>query len=330
MIQLPLTGAQKCAVLLLLLDEPAAAELLQQLASAEVRAVGHAMLSVAEIQPHAIDTVLDDFLLASTATAALGHGGAQVRSVLHRALGRSRADGVLGELGPPVAPRPFAGLDWVQPEALADALAREHPQAAAVVMAHLTPEVAAAVLALLPEVLQPDILYRLARLGPVGSDVIAELEAALEAQLADAPVRPASTTNAGPDFTAKLLNLSADQTRLLAALRDLDPELTSAIADNLFRFEDILRLDSRAVQALIRELDPELLAVALKGASPALRDHIFAAMSARAASQIQDDLAARAPLKLSEVHAAQAEVARAVRALAEAGTIMLPGRGGYV
>ena len=330
MIQLPLTGAQKCAVLMLLLDEPAAAELLQQLASAEVHAVGHAMLSVAEIEPHAIDTVLDEFLLTSTATAALGHGGAQVRSVLHRALGRSRADGVLGQLGPPVAPRPFAGLDWVQPAALADTLAREHPQAAALVMAHLTPEVAADVLALLPETLQPDILYRLARLAPVSAAVIAELEVALEQQLADAPSCAASSTKAGPDFTAKLLNLSADQARLLTALRELDPALTTAIADNLFHFEDVLRLDSRAVQALIRDLDPELLAVALKGASAALRDHFFAAMSARAASQVQDDLAGRPPLKLSEVQAAQAEVARAVRALAEAGTIMLPGRGGYV
>lgn len=330
MIQLPLTGAQKCAVLMLLLDEAAAAELLQQLASSEVRAVGHAMLSVAEIQPHAIHTVLDDFLLASNAIAALGNGGAQVRSVMHRALGRSRADGVLGQLGPPVATRPFAGLDWVQPAALADALAREHPQAAALVMAHLTPEIAADVLALLPEALQPDILYRLARLGPVSTSVIAELEAALEQQLADAPIRQSSSAKAGPDFTAKLLNSSADQTRLLTALRELDPELTTAIADNLFRFEDVLRLDSRAVQALIREVDPELLTVALKGASSDLRDHIFEAMSARAASQIQDDLAGRTPLKLSEVQAAQAEVARAVRTLAEAGTIMLPGRSGYV
>lgn len=330
MIQLPLTGAQKCAVLMLLLDEPAAADLLQQLASAEVHAVGHAMLSVAEIQPHAIDTVLDEFLLASNATAALGNGGAQVRSVMHRALGRSRAEGVLGQLGPPIAPRPFAGLDWVEPATLADMLAHEHPQAAALVLAHLTPEVAADVLALMPEALQPDMLYRLARLGPVSGDVVAELEAALEQQLAETPGRPSGAAKAGPDFTAKLLNLSADQARLLAALRELDPELTTAIADGLFRFEDVLRLDSRAVQALIREVDPELLTVALKGAPPALRDHVFAAMSARAASQIQDDLAGRTPLKLSEVQAAQAEVARAVRALATAGTIMLPGRGGYV
>lgn len=330
MIQLPLTGAQKCAVLMLLLDEPAAAELLRLLASAEVHAVGHAMLSVAEIEPHAIDTVLDEFLLASNATAALGNGGAQVKSVLHRALGSARADSVLGRLGPPVATRPFAGLDWVQPAALADILAREHPQAAALVMAHLTPEIAAEVLALLPEALQPDILYRLARLGPVEASVIADLETALEQQLAATPTRQAGSTKAGPDFTAKLLNLSTDQSRLLAALRELDPALTTAIADNLFRFEDVLRLDSRAVQALIRELDPELMTVALKGASAPLRDHFFAAMSARAASQIQDDLAGRTPLKLSEVQAAQAEVARAVRGLAEAGTIMLPGRGGYV
>ena len=331
MIQLPLSGAQKSAVLLLLLDELEAAELLRQLASDEVRAVGQAMLSVAEIEPRAIDAVLDEFLAASRTTAVLGAGGVQIRAVLERAVGRTRAGGMLGRMGPPVTPRAFAALEWVEPPVLAAMLAREHPQAAAVVLAHLPHAQAAAVLALLPVATQPDLLFRLARMGPVASDVVADLEAALESQLSDGPPVSAAEPKAGPDFAAKLLNLSPDQARLLAALQEIDPELTSAIAENLFVFDDLLRLDARAMQNLVREIDPETLVVALKGASQALCDHVFAAMSARAAAQLQDDLAASGPLKVAEVQAAQSGIAGVVRRLADAGTIMLPGRaGGYV
>ncbi len=331
MTAMPLSGAQKCAVLLLLLDEPQAAELLRQLAADEVHAVGHAMLSVAEIEPRAIDSVLDDFLLASRATAALGQGGSQVRSVLERALGSARAGGVIQQLGPPVSARAFAMLDWAEPHTLATLLADEHPQATAVVLAHLAPAVASAVLAALPQAQQADLLYRLARIGTVSSADIADLEAGLDARLGDnAPSRPAPPL-AGPDVVAKLLNLSSDQARLLTDLAALDPDLATMIAENLFVFADILRLDARAMQALVREVDPAVIVVALKGASAALRDHIFSAMSARAATQLQDDLAQLGPLKLAEVQAAQGELARAVRRLADDGVIMLPGRaGGYV
>ena len=328
MIQLPLTGAQKSAVLLLLLDELAAAELLRQLAADEVRAVGQAMLSVAEIEPRAIDAVLDEFLATSRNTAALGQGGVQIRSVLERAVGRTRAGGLLGRMGPPVSPRAFAALEWVEPPTLAAMLGREHPQAAAVVLAHLPHAVAAQVLALLPAALQPDLLYRLARMGPVADTVVADLEVALERQLSDGPQVPVVEAKVGPDFAAKLLNLSPDQARLMASLEALDPELTSAIAEQLFVFDDLLRLDARAMQNLVREIEPDTLVTALKGASAALRDHVFAAMSARSALQLQDDLAGRAPLKLAEVHVAQSEVAGIVRRLADAGSIMLPGRAG--
>ena len=330
MIHADLTGAQKCAVLLLLLDELEAAELLRQMASADVKAVGHAMLSVAEIEPRAIDTVLDEFLAASRTTAALG-GGDQVRSVLERALGRQRAGGVLSEMGPPVTPRPFAALDWVDPPAIAAMLAAEHPQAAAVILAHLVPERASDVLAAMPEAVQPDLLYRLATMTPVAPGVVATLDAVIEAQLAAGPPPGTAAITAGLDFAAKLLNLAPDQARLLAALRELDPAMTEAIAENLFVFDDVLKIDARGMQALVREVEPEQLVIALKGASEALRSHVYGAMSARAAAGVQDDLAGLGPLKLSEVRTAQQAIAAVVRRLADAGSLMMPGRAeGYV
>ena len=329
MIASDLSGAQKCAVLLLLLDELEAAELLRQMASDEVRAVGRAMVSVAEIEPRAIDTVLDEFLSLSRTTAALGAGGAQMRSVLERALGRQRAGGVLGEMGPPVTPRPFAALDWVDPAAIAGLLAAEHPQATAVVLAHLSPERASAVLGAMPEAVQPDLLYRLATMGPVAASVVTTLEASLEAQLAAGPSAALPVVvAAGPDLAAKLLNLAPDQARLLAALRELDPAMTETIAENLFVFDDLLKIDPRGMQALVREVESDQLVVALRGASEALRSHVYAAMSARAAAGVQDDLAALGPLKVAEVRAAQGAIAAAVRRLADAGALMMPGRAG--
>ena len=330
MIHADLTGAQKCAVLLLLLDELEAAELLRQMASADVKAVGHAMLSVAEIEPCAIDTVLDEFLAASRTTAALGSGD-QVRSVLERALGHQRAGGVMSGMGPPVTPRPFAALDWVDPPAIAAMLAAEHPQAAAVILAQLVPERASDVLAAMPEAVQPDLLYRLATMTSVAPGVIATLDAVIEAQLAAEPPPGTAAIPAGPDLAAKLLNLAPDQVRLLAALRELDPAMTEAIAENLFVFDDVLKIDARGMQALVREVEPEQLVIALKGASEALRSHVYGAMSARAATGVQDDLAGLGPLKLSEVRTAQQAIAAVVRRLADAGSLMMPGRAeGYV
>jgi flagellar motor switch protein FliG len=326
-----LTGAQKCAVLLLLLEEAEAAELLQSLGPEEVRTVGAAMMSVAEIDPRAIDAVLDEFLVATRSTASLGQGGAQVRSVMVRALGENRAGSVLGRLGPPLTQPRFAALDWAEAPVIAATLAREHSQAAAVILAHLPQETAAAVLALLPPARQPDVLLRIARLGPINGAALADLEQSFEAALAAAVHAPEPPKFAGTDIVAKLLTQSADQKLLLDGLASLDAELAARIAENLFVFADLERLDNRAMQTLVREVEPETLVVALKGASEALRDQFFAAMSQRAAAQVQDDLAALGPLKRADVDAAQFAVAAVVRRLADAGGLMLPGRAdGYV
>lgn len=326
-----LTGAQKSAVLLLLLDEAEAAALLRQLDAEEVRAVGNAMLSVASIEPRAIDLVLDEFLTATRSVAALGKGGAQVRSVMVEALGEARAGRVLARLGPPVTDPPFAALSWADAPAIAMALTQDHPQAAALVLAHLPPLLAAEVLPLLPEGLQAGVLLRMARLGPVMLDVIRELEADLDAAMQAAPPVPAKAAAPGPDVVARLVNMSPEQARLIEALRVHDEELAETVAQSMFVFEDLGRLDSRSLQNLVREIEPETLVLALKAASEPLRAQILGAMSQRAAVQIEDELATRGPVKRSEAEAAQGEICRLARQLAEAGSLMLPGpAGAYV
>ena len=326
-----LTGAQKCAILVLLLEEAQAAELLRRMDADEVRAVGEAMLTVAEIDPAAIDAVLDEFLTRTRGVSALDSQGRQVRAVLSRALGSPRADRVIEDIGPPAAARRFAALDWLDAPGIAGLLGDEHPQAVAVIIAHLPETLAAAVLDALAETVRSDIVVRLATLKPVQPQVILDLEADLEAKLAtcDAPSRGQSL--AGTDFTARLIKQSTNQKALLEALAGVDPTLAAQIAAQQFVFADLLGLSTKDMQLVLREVDPQLLAVALKGADEALKALVFASMSKRAASQLQDELAERGPMKRAEAEAAQSEICVLVRRLGDSGALMMPGAaGGYV
>ncbi|KPF77577.1 hypothetical protein IP88_05910 [alpha proteobacterium AAP81b] len=323
-----LTGAQKCAILVLLLEEAQAAELLRRLDPAEVRAVGEAMLTVAEIEPAAIDAVLDEFLSRTANVAALDAQGRQVRARIGRALGQPRAGRIIDEIGPPAAPRRFAMLDWLDAPTIATLLDDEHPQAVTLVLAHLREPQAAAVLDALPAPVRADVVPRLATLKPVQAQVIAELEADLDAKLATQTAPVNDTALAGTDFTARLVKLSNNRALLLEALAGVDPALAEEVAAQQFVFADIMALGPKDMQLVLREADPALLPVALKGADADILARVFASMSSRAAAQLQDELAERGPLKRADVEAARAELCAVVRRLGEAGTIMMPGAAG--
>lgn len=323
-----LSGAQKIAILVLLLEEAQAAEMLRRMAPSEVRAIGEAMLTVAEIDPAAIDAVLDEFLTRTRGVSALDSQGRQVRAVMARALGSPRADRMIETIGPPAAARRFAGLDWLDPTGIAALLADEHPQAVTLVLAHLPEALAVGVLDALPESLRSEIVVRLATLLPVQPQVISDLEADLDAKLAlrDQPQRQARL--AGSDFTARLIKQSAHAKALIAALSGVDATLAAEIAAQQFVFADLSALSSKDIQLVLREVDPQLLAVALKGAEPVLKDLIFGSMSQRAAAQLQDELAERGPMKRAEAEAAQAEICAIVRRLGDSGALMMPGAAG--
>ena len=207
-------------------------------------------------------------------------------------------------------------------------LVDEHPQAVAVVLAHLPEALVAAVIDALPAALQGDLVLRLARLAPVSGVVISELEADLDAKLAVQVVASGSTVLAGTDFAARFIKLSSNKSVLLEALATVDEALAGEIAAQQFVFADLLGLGLKDVQLVLREADPQVLVVALKGADDVLRALVFSAMSSRAASQMQDDLAERGPMKRAEVDAAQAEICALVRRLGEGGAVMMPGAAG--
>lgn len=326
----PLSGAQKCAILLLLLEEAQAAELLRRLGAGEVRAVGEAMLTVAEIAPAVVDAVLDEFLARTRTVETLDAQGREARARLNLALGTSRAGRVIEELGPPAAVKRMAGLDWLDAAGVAGLLADEHPQVVAVVLAHLEAARAAAVLDALAEDVQADVVLRLAVLGPVAPDEVAALEADLEAKLVLRAKSHGAVRLAGAAFTAKLVNLSSRQAALIAALASVDPGLAGAISESSFVFGDLAKLAPRELQLVLREADQAVLVLALKGAAVSLRELVFAAMSSRAADQLRDELGGMGPVKKAEVAAAQTELCALVRRLGEAGTVMMPGAVGYV
>ncbi len=319
-----LSGAQKCAILLLVLEEAQASAMLAGMSPAEVQQVGEAMLTVAEIDPLAIDHVLDEFLARTAQVAALDSQGRQVRQRLGLALGTPRAETMIEKIGPPAAGRRFAVLDWVDPAGLAQLIADEHPQAVAVVLAHLPEDRAAATLDALPEDLQPDVATRLATLLPVNIHDLAALEADLELKLKGVGTNRDSAQLAGTDFAAAVIKKARGRGALLEALMGVNPGLAAELESQQFIFEDLLGLSQKDMQLVLREVDPGLLAVALKGASPALKGFIFGAMSKRAAAQLQDELAERGPMKRSEVDTAQRDLCRIVRRLGDAGALTLP------
>lgn len=322
-----LTGAQKCAILLLVLEEAQAAEMLSGMTPAEVQQVGEAMLTVAEIAPEAIDAVLDEFLARTAQVTALDSQGRQVRQRLGKALGTPRAETIIEKIGPPAAGRRFAVLDWVDGPALAKLLADEHPQAIAVVLAHLPEECAAITLDGLPEALQPDVAARLATLQPVNIHDLAALEADLEAKLSGVGTERDAATLAGTEFTAAVIKKARGRGALLEALMSVNADLAAELESQQFIFEDLLGLSQKDMQLVLREVDPGQLAIAMKGASALLKDQIFAAMSKRAAAQLQDELAERGPMKRSEVEAAQRDICRTVRRLGDSGALTLPTSG---
>lgn len=323
-----LTGAQKTALLLLLLEEDQAAALLSRLEPGEVEAVGKAMLDVAESNPATVDRLLDEVLAIADETVALGEGAGTVRHLFGRALGDDRAGGMIDRLGDKARPKAFERLGWIEPFAIATLLETEHPQAQALVLAHLPPERAARVLAQLPAELQPDLVRRVATMGAVSQHVVDALDAGLVARLTAAPPRQPITDLGGMKRAADLINLSGlDEELALAALGEADPDAADILAETLFTFEDLDKLDDKGLQTVIRNIEADVLVPAIRAATEELKARILKAMPARAAQALEDEIANRGPVRIEDADAAKKAIAAAARRLSADGVISLPGKG---
>ncbi|MFM9935408.1 MAG: flagellar motor switch protein FliG [Novosphingobium sp.] len=321
-----ISGPERAAVMVMLLDDDHAAALLSQLDPSELRLLGEKMCEIGEIDADTITQSLQGFVDNAAAVSLGAHGRIdQVRQLMTHAVGELKADNLMQRIAPD-AKTPGSSLElarWLTPHALVPLVQGEHPQAIAVLLVQLDPDVAAAVLHALPDALQPQIVQRVATLGPVAPEAIAMLEALL-AQKINECHGSAALTMGGPREAADIINASARtvEKRVMPEIAKQDKQLAKAIENEMFKFEHLFMLDDKSMGALLREVDSDTLIAALKGIGPEPRENFFRAMSSRAAEGVRDEIDARGRMKMAEVVEAQKAVVTAARRLAAEGVIV--------
>lgn len=319
-------GLRAGAILLLALGEECAAEVFKHLSPKEVQRLGERMARVRSVADNQFDDVLARFENSVASQRSLvDDTGAYVSNVLKLALGDDKASLLIDRI---VQGRDVSGIEslkWMDATAVAELIRNEHPQIIASILVHLERDHASGVLAALDARVRKDVVLRIATLDGIQPNALKELNDTLTRVLAGAEkVRKAPM--GGPKTAAEILNfLGSDMDTILSSIREGDAELAQQIEDQIFTFEDLLKLEDKAIQLVLRNVTNESLILALKGADAAMREKVFTNMSSRAAEALREDLESRAPVRLSDVEAEQKEILKAVRRLADEGQISLGG-----
>lgn len=324
-----LTGTQRAAVLVLLLGEQQAAEIIRYLNPKEVQALGGAMVSVAELSQEAVNVVLDDFVSTLKRQTSLGLGtGDYVEKVFKRALGEDKAASVLSRVMPGQGSKGLEILKWMDARSIADMIRNEHPQVTAIILSVLEYDVAADVLNFLPAEVRPEIIQRVASLETVQPSAMEELESIMRKQFSSSSSAKSSSFG-GVKAAAKIMNfVKVDlESLIMNGLEKIDPDLMQKIQDNMFTFENLTAVDNRAIQTLMRNVEPDLLMTALKGAPEFVKEKFFDNMSQRGRSMFLDEMEAKGPLRVTDVEEAQKTIMRIARKLSDKGELVLAGRG---
>jgi flagellar motor switch protein FliG len=324
-----LAGTQRAAILLMSLSEQDAASVLKQLDAREVQKLGMAMAELKQITREQTTAVLGSFIGTLEGTSNVAAGSPDyVRRVLTQAVGKQKTDMLLDRVSTGQTGQGIEALRWMEAKAVAQIISAEHPQIAAIVLSHLEPEQSASVLALLTEEMRTEVLMRIATLNEVPQSALTELDQLVEKQANVAPPSPLRRIG-GARTVADILNaMERDKSgEELGKIEKADTEMHQQIKDLLFVFENLLDVDDRGIQALLREVGSDTLAVALRGAEPEVQEKILKNMSKRAAEILKDDMEARGPVKLADVEAAQKEIVTIAQRLADEGTVSLGGKG---
>ena len=327
-----LTGTQRAAVLMLLLGEEQAANIIRFLSPKEVQGLGAAMVQVAELSQEAVNAVLDEFLAEIKRQTNLGLGTSDyVDKVFRRALGDDKAASVLGRINPGHGSKGLEILTWMDARSIADMIQAEHPQVVAIILSVLETGVAAEVLNFLPPDARAEIMQRVASLEQVQPSAMDELEAIMKKQFSTNSTSKSSSLG-GVKAAANILNQTKTtlEAAVMSGLRDIDPDLMQQIQDNMFTFENLVGVDNKGIAKIMANVEPDLMMKALKGASEAVKEKFLGSMSERARGMFRDDMEALPPMRLSDVETAQKMVMRAARKLADAGDLVLGGGADYV
>lgn len=321
-----LSNVEKSAVVMLSIGEEAAAEVMKHMTQLEINLLSVAMARISSVSKTEVTTVFEEFVDVMLQETSIGIGAENyVRNVLEQALGAEKAERLAGRLNQGDY---FAGIEAVRlqdPRVLAEMIKSEHPQIVAMIFAYMEPEQADALIQHLPPELVEQVIPRLATLNSIPPEAIRELDDSIEDLLAG-EAQQVRVSVGGVNMAAKILN-RIDTKRVEGILQQIgtvDAELAQAIQNSMFVFEDLMRIDDRYFRMLLRSVDQKLLASALKGAEPKLLEKVMTNLSQRSAEMLKEEIAARGPMRVSEIDAAKREIVATAQRLEQEGTIMLP------
>jgi flagellar motor switch protein FliG len=325
-----LSGVRKSAILLLSLSEEQASEILKRLPPEAVEEVSREIAGIREIPNETRQEIFGEFYNLALANSYLSEGGLDyAKALIRKSLSAADADRIIKQVTQQVQTTPFSFLQKAESENLLTFIQDEHPQTIALILAHLAPQKASEILVGLPSQKQIEVVKRVANMEQTNPEVIKEVERGLEHRLSDI-VSQTFEKAGGVDTVAEILNLADRSTEkgIMEGLEAEDPDLVEQIRRLMFVFEDILLVNDKGIQSVLKEVDNEELALALKTASDELKQKIFKNMSERAAQLIQEDMQYMGPVRVSDVESAQQKIVDIVRRLEDAGEIIIAGRGG--
>ncbi|GBL45634.1 flagellar motor switch protein FliG [Sulfuriferula multivorans] len=322
-------GIENGAILMLALGQDEAAEVMKYLGPREVQKLGQAMSMMKTIGHERVASVLGDFCQEAERSSSLGiDSDDYIRSVLTKALGDDKAASLLNRI---LGARDASGIEslkWMDAQSVAELIHNEHPQIIATILVHLERDQSSEILRNFTERLRNDVMLRIATLDGVQPAALRELNDVLT-KLLSGNENLKKKPMGGIRVAAEILNFMNGETEIsvMESLKNYDDDMAQKIMDEMFVFDNIMDIDDRGIQLLLREVQSDALIVALKGAIPELREKIFKNMSQRAAEMMREDLEAKGPVRLSEVEAQQKEILLIVRRLADEGQLMLGAKG---
>ncbi len=323
------SGTERAAILLLTLGESEAAQVLKHMGAKEVQRIGAAMAKLANVSKEEVQGVISDFHTTVESQTSVGVGADEfLRKVLVDALGSDKAESIIDRINIGRSTKGLEALKWMDPRAVAELIRLEHPQIIAIVLAYLDGDQAAEVLLLLPLPVRSDVIARIALLDGVQPSALTELDDIMEKQFAGKSTGKTSVLG-GAKAAANIINFldPSQESTLMEQVAKSDQALAARIEELVFVFDNLLEVDDRGMQELLRNVASDQLLLALKGTDEQLKEKIFKNMSQRAAEMLKDDLESKGPVRVSEVENAQKEILKVARKLAESGAIALGGKG---
>jgi flagellar motor switch protein FliG len=328
----PLSGLDKAAVMLLSFDEEAASEVLTLMDEREIQRLTSHASRLRTLNMDQINFIRQEFLvrLLDASPLLIRHAREQLKGILHKILPADRYQKFMEllESGDELS-EGFESIKWIDSQTIATFLRNEHPQTIALILAHLETDKAAEILLLIPKEVRSDVVMRIATLDRINPELVREVQEVMITEIMASGLNKSRQVG-GTHAVAEILNQldSQNEEAIFTAIEETNPQMSDNIRELMFVFEDLVKVDDRGIQAIMKEVTNDLLTIALKTAPDALREKIFKNISSRAAEIIREDLATMGPKKLSEVEKAQQEIVKICRRLEAEDKIVLTGKGG--